>query len=205
MTEEHEKSPGIFWHQPIITRAQRQQRNKHRSIVIWFTGLSASGKSTLAHAVENELHVLGARTIVLDGDNVRHGLCGDLGFTKEDRSENMRRIGQVSKLFLEAGVIVLTAFISPFAVQRSCVRLMIDNPEDFVEIYCKCPIEVCENRDQKGLYRRARSGKLTDFTGISSPYEPPKNPDITVNTARMTVKESVSEIIKLLEARNLFF
>ncbi len=195
------KSSNAFWYRSSVARQDRESMNNHRSIIVWFTGLSASGKSTLAHAVEKELHERGIRTVVLDGDNVRHGLCEDLGFTEDDRSENLRRIGQVAKLFIEAGVVVLAAFISPFEQDRSRVRLMLDRPEDLLEVYCKCPVEVCESRDQKGLYKRARKGKIADFTGISSPYEPPKNADMTIDTSKLSVSESVWQIIKALEKR----
>lgn len=199
MADSKMKSPDTFWHQPIITRESRERQNGHRGAIIWFTGLSASGKSTLAHAVEHKLHERGVRTIVLDGDNVRHGLCGDLGFSDEDRSENIRRIGQVSKLFLEAGVIVLTAFISPFRIDRSRVRMMVDDPRDFIEIYCKCSIDVCESRDIKGLYKRARKGEIPDFTGISSPYEIPENANLAVDTSRLSVEECVEQVIRTLQ------
>ena len=195
------KSSNTFWYRSSVVREDRESMNNHRSIIVWFTGLSASGKSTLAHAVEKELHERGIRTVVLDGDNVRHGLCGDLGFTEDDRSENLRRIGQVAKLFIEAGVVVLTAFISPFEQDRSRVRLMLDRPEDLLEVYCKCPVEVCESRDQKGLYKRARKGEIADFTGVNSPYEPPKNADMTIDTSKLSVSESARQIIKALEKR----
>ena len=163
---------NITWHQASITRAARQRLSGHRSLVVWFTGLSGSGKSTLSHAVEQRLYEIGCRSFVLDGDNVRHGLCRDLGFSEGDRMENIRRIGEMAKLFAEAGVITLTAFISPYRADRLRVRELFD-PEDFVEVYCRCPLEVCEARDVKGMYRRARAGEICDFTGISSPYEEP--------------------------------
>ena len=150
---------NIRWHHAIIQREDRQKQNGHRSAVLWFTGLSSAGKSTLAHAVEERLHQLGCRTYVLDGDNVRHGLCGDLGFSAADRSENIRRIGEVTKLMIDAGVITLTAFISPFRVDRERVRGTVMHGE-FIEIYCHCPVEVCETRDVKGLYHRARAGEV---------------------------------------------
>ena len=188
---------------PTVTRKRRQKQNGHRSTIIWFTGLSGSGKSTLAHAVEEELHRKGIRTFVFDGDNVRHGLCGDLGFSEEDRTENIRRVGQMAKLFIESGVIALTAFISPFQVDRQRVRMMVDHDEDFLEVYCDCPIEVCEDRDVKGLYQRARKGEISDFTGISSPYEKPENAELIVDTAKLTIEESVVEVINMLESRGV--
>ena len=172
---------NIVWHHATVTRARREAQNGHRGAIIWFTGLSGSGKSTLAHAVEETLHQQGCRTFVLDGDNVRHGLCGDLGFSAKDRVENIRRIGEMAKLFMEAGVIVLTAFISPFRADRERVRGMVEHG-DFIEIYCDAPIEVCESRDVKGMYKKARAGQIAEFTGISSPYEAPENPELTVNT-----------------------
>lgn len=198
------KSSNTFWHNASVTRQDRQVLNQHKSVILWFTGLSGSGKSTLAHAVEQELHRLLCRTTVLDGDNVRHGLCGDLSFSIEDRSENIRRIGQVAKLFIDAGVIVLTAFISPFRVDRRRVRMMLENQEDFIEIYCDCSLKVCEQRDIKGLYQRARKGEIADFTGISSPYETPEHADLVVDTDSLSVQKCVSMVIGLLESRAVF-
>ncbi len=171
--------------------------------MLWFTGLSGSGKSTLAHAVEETLHQQGCRTFVCDGDNVRHGLCGDLGFSNEDRAENIRRIGQMAKLFVESGMIVLTAFISPFSVDRRRVRMMVDHPEDFIEVFCDCPLEICEQRDIKGLYQRARKGEIDNFTGISSPYETPHDADLVVKTGERTVEQCVQEVLALLHARGV--
>lgn len=162
-------SPHIVWHHSSVTRARREMQNGHKSAVLWFTGLSGAGKSTLAHAVEETLHLMGCRTFVLDGDNVRHGLCSDLSFSEADRRENIRRVGEAAKLFVEADVIVLTAFISPFREDRERVRKLLGE-QDFMEIHCHCPLEVCEQRDVKGLYRRAREGLIKNFTGISSPY-----------------------------------
>jgi adenylylsulfate kinase len=190
-------SPNIVWHQASVTRRRREAQNGHASCVLWFTGLSGSGKSTLAHAVEEELHLRGCRTFVLDGDNVRHGLCGDLSFSESDRSENIRRVGEAAKLFVDAGVIVLTAFISPFRDDRERVRRLIGDA-DFIEIYCHCPLEVCEERDVKGLYRKARQGFIKDFTGISSPYEEPLQLAYSINTAATTVADSVGQVMDLL-------
>ncbi len=179
---EQDKSSNVVWHHATVTRARREQMNKHRGAVFWFTGLSGAGKSTLAHDIdiEEKLHQLGYGTYVLDGDNVRHGLCADLSFSDEDRKENIRRIGQMARLYVEAGIIVLTAFISPFRSDRENVRKICGS--DFHEIYCNCSLEVCESRDVKGLYQRARAGEIPDFTGISSPYEQPEAPELEVNT-----------------------
>ncbi len=194
------KNSNIIWHHATVTRELRELQNKHKSTVLWFTGLSGSGKSTLAHAVEEKLHQCGCRTFVLDGDNVRHGLCRDLGFEESDRRENIRRVGEIAKLFIEAGIITLTAFISPFLEDRNRVRSIFQNG-NFLEVYCKCPLEVCEQRDVKGLYQRARDGKVKQFTGISSPYEPPKNPELIVETDKLTLEESVIQVMGLLKTR----
>lgn len=194
------KNSNIIWHHATVTRELRELQNKHKSTVLWFTGLSGSGKSTLAHAVEEKLHQCGCRTFVLDGDNVRHGLCSDLGFEDSDRRENIRRVGEIAKLFIEAGIITLTAFISPFLEDRNRVRSIFQNG-NFLEVYCKCPLEVCAQRDVKGLYQRARDGKVKQFTGISSPYEPPKNPELIVETDKLTLEESVIQVMGLLKTR----
>ena len=191
----------VIWHHATVTRQRRNRQNSHRSMVLWFTGLSGSGKSTLAHAVEEELHQRNCKTFVFDGDNVRHGLCGDLGCSEDDRTENSLRVGQMAKLFIESGVIALTAFISPFQVDRQRVRMMVENDEDFLEIYCECPLEVCEKRDVKGLYRRARKGEIPDFTGISSPYEEPENADLIVKTSELDIEICVEMVTAMLEAR----
>ena len=174
------KSSNVVWHHATVTRDRRQLLNKHKGAVFWFTGLSGAGKSTLAHDVEEKLHQLDYRTFVLDGDNVRHGLCADLSFSDDDRKENIRRIGQMARLYVEAGIIVLTAFISPFRFDRENVRKICGS--DFHEIYCKCSLDVCETRDVKGLYQRARAGEIADFTGISSPYEEPENAELEIDT-----------------------
>jgi len=193
---------NVVWHHATVTRARREAQNGHRGAIIWFTGLSGSGKSTLAHAVEESLHQRGCRTFVLDGDNVRHGLCGDLGFSAQDRQENVRRIGEMAKLFVEAGVIVLTAFISPYRADRERVRGMVKQG-DFIEIYCDAPIEICEARDVKGMYKKARAGQIAEFTGISSPYEVPKNPELTMNTADADLKTCVQQVIDEMVQRGL--
>ncbi len=195
-------SKNIVWHQATITRKEREAQNGHKSAILWFTGLSGAGKSTLAHAVEETLHKMGARTYVLDGDNIRHGLCKDLGFSDADRTENIRRIGEVAKLFVDAGTITLTAFISPFRSDRDAVRELVEEG-DFIEIFCKCSLDVCEERDPKGLYKKARAGEIPEFTGISSPYEEPLDPEITVETDRQSLEESVEQVLKVLRERGI--
>jgi adenylylsulfate kinase len=193
---------NLTWHHATVTRERREAQNGHKSAILWFTGLSGAGKSTIAHAVEERLHGMGCRTFVFDGDNVRHGLCADLGFSNQDRAENIRRIGEVAKLFVEGGVVALTAFISPFRQDRDRVRSLVA-PGDFLEIYCRCPIEVCEARDVKGIYARARRGEISDFTGISSPYEAPLSAELELDTSTNTLDEEVSKVIELLIARNI--
>lgn len=193
---------NVRWHDATVTRARRERLNAHKSAVIWFTGLSGSGKSTLAHAVEESLHQLGVRTFVMDGDNVRHGLCSDLGFSEKDRVENIRRIGETAKLFLDAGILTLTAFISPFQADREKARSLFPHG-DFLEIYCRCPLEVCETRDVKGLYQRARTGEIHQFTGISSPYEVPSSPELVVDTNNSSIEMSVNAVLLLLQERGI--
>jgi adenylylsulfate kinase len=195
-------SSNTVWHHATVTRSRREAQNGHRGSIIWFTGLSGSGKSTLAHAVEEALHARACRTFVLDGDNVRHGLCGDLGFSIKDREENIRRIGEMAKLFMEAGVIALTAFISPFRADRERVRGMVEHG-DFLEIYCNAPIEVCETRDVKGLYKKARAGQIAEFTGISSPYEAPEKPELVVNTGSEQLEDCVRQVIAEMASRGV--
>jgi len=195
-------SSNVLWQQSTVTRDMRKVQNGHRGAIIWFTGLSGSGKSTLAHAVEEALHKKGCRTFVLDGDNVRHGLCGDLGFSDVSRMENIRRVGEVAKLFMEAGVIVLTAFISPFREDRARVRNMVGQG-DFIEIFCDTPIAVCESRDVKGLYKKARAGQIREFTGISSPYEAPENPEFIVDTGATALSDCMVQVIQLLEKQGV--
>ena len=195
-------SSNTVWHNATVQREHRERLNSHRSACLWFTGLSGAGKSTLAHACEEKLHSLGCRTYVFDGDNVRHGLCSDLGFTAMDRAENIRRIGEMSKLFVDAGVIALTAFISPFRADRQRVRDLLGE-QDFIEIFCKCSIEICEQRDVKGLYRKARAGEIKEFTGISSPYEEPERPELLIDTGRTSLDLCVNQVIDLLTARGI--
>ncbi len=200
--DNEDKSTNVVWHHATVTRERRQTQNAHKSVVLWFTGLSGAGKSTVAHALEEELHQRGCRTFVLDGDNVRHGLCRDLAFSIEDRIENIRRVGELTKLFLESGVITLTAFISPFKSDREFVRNLMPHG-DFLEIYCRCSLDVCEDRDVKGLYKRARAGEIPDFTGISSPYEAPDKPELAIDTGEHTLEICVGEIIGLLKSRGV--
>ncbi len=195
-------SDNVVWHHATVTRQRREAQNGHRAVVVWFTGLSGAGKSTLAHAVEEALHRQECRTLVLDGDNVRHGLNGDLGFSETDRSENLRRIGETSKLLVEAGVITLTAFISPTVADRQRVRSLLPHG-DFLEIYCRCSVEVCESRDVKGLYAKARAGEIPNFTGINAPYEPPQKAELVVDTAEQSLEDSVAAVLGLLQERGI--
>jgi len=192
------KQENIIWHQASVTRERREERNRHYSCVLWFTGLSGSGKSTLAHAVEEQLHQQGCRTFVLDGDNVRHGLSSNLSFSEVDRHENIRRIGEVAKLMIEAGIIVMTAFISPFRANREMVRNLMPHG-DFLEIYCKASLKTCELRDVKGLYKKARAGEIKNYTGIDSPYEPPETPELILDTDSMSIESSVNAVLMLLQ------
>ncbi len=190
------------WHEPTIKRHHREALNEHKGKILWFTGLSGAGKSTLAHALEEQLHNYGARTYVLDGDNVRKGLCKDLGFSEQDRIENIRRIGEMSRIMMDAGLIVMTAFISPFRRDRRIVRELVD-VGDFIEIFCDTPLSVCESRDIKGLYKKARAGEIPEFTGISSPYEIPEQPELVVDSGNSTIEVCVGEIIKFLKEREI--
>ncbi len=189
---------NIVWHAATVTRERRERKNGHRGLVVWFTGLSGSGKSTIAHAAEEQFFRKGYSTIVLDGDNVRHGLCSDLGFSEADRVENIRRLGELSKLFVSAGMITLTAFISPFRRDREWVRSLLGE-RDFVEVYCHCPLDVCEARDPKGLYKKARRGEIKNYTGISSPYEEPEEPELILDTAEYALEECVDQVMTLLD------
>ncbi len=193
---------NVIWHHATVTRKRREEQNGHRSVILWFTGLSGAGKSTLAHAVEEELHRMGCRTFVFDGDNVRHGLNSNLGFSKEDRQENIRRIGEMCKLFVEAGVVALTAFISPSREDREKVRGLVKEG-DFIEIFCDCGLEVCESRDVKGMYARARRGEIKDFTGVSAPYERPEHPELAFDTGSMPLEECVEKIVSYLREKEI--
>ena len=196
------KSSDVVWHHATVTRERREKQNDHRGTIIWFTGLSGAGKSTLAHATEERLHQAGCKTFVLDGDNVRHGLCSDLGFSNDDRTENIRRIGEVAKLYTESGVIVLTAFISPFIADRERVRGLAQHG-DFLEVFCDAPLDICEKRDTKGMYKKARSGEIPEFTGISSPYEEPVKPELAVDTGHEQLDACVDQVLALLVERGV--
>lgn len=200
MTRRENFNDALFWQGQSVDVAGRERLSGHAAAVLWFTGLSGSGKSTMASAVERRLHALGCRTFVLDGDNLRHGLCSDLGFTSADRHENIRRVGEVASLFVQSGAIVLTALISPFEADRERARGLV--PEGrFFEIYCNASVDDCERRDVKGLYRRARAGEVREFSGISSPYEVPAAPDLVLHTARDSVEQCVGQVIGMVEAR----
>ncbi|MDR6999825.1 adenylyl-sulfate kinase [Neobacillus niacini] len=196
-------SKNITWHTGKIHKEIRQQKNGHKSAVLWFTGLSGSGKSTLAAEIEEKLFNKNIHTYRLDGDNVRFGLNRDLGFSKDDRAENIRRIGEVSKLFVDAGLITLTSFISPYKTDREIVRNLLEENE-FIEIHVKCDIDECEKRDPKGLYKKARNGEIKGFTGIDAPYEEPESPEIIVETDKMTLDECAKKIIQFLQDKKYF-
>jgi len=194
---EGDKSSDVVWHQASVSHAERVNANGHKPVVLWFTGLSGSGKSTVANAVDKMLHDHNCKTYVLDGDNVRHGLNGDLTFTDEDRIENIRRIGEVAKLFVDAGLIVSTAFISPFQNDRDVARKLLGEKQ-FLEVFIDTPLAVCESRDPKGLYKKARTGEIKNFTGISSTYEAPTLPDIHVATDGKSIEQSAQQVVKYL-------
>lgn len=196
------KSTNITWHNATVTKEDRRAQNGHGSCTLWFTGLSGSGKSTIANAVSNELFRQGINEYVLDGDNIRHGLNKDLGFSEEDRTENIRRIGEVAKLFVDSGQIVTTAFISPFRSDRDNVRALFAEGE-FIEVFIDCSLEECERRDPKQLYVKARKGEIKDFTGIDSPYESPENPEILIRSDLVTVEEAVEQVLGYLREKNI--
>jgi len=196
------KATNIVWHEHKVTREDREKLLKQKGIVIWFTGLSGSGKSTIANEVAYKLHQMGKLTYVLDGDNIRHGLNKNLGFSPEDRNENIRRISEVANLFVDAGLITLTAFISPYKKYRNFCRELVGN-DRFIEVYTKASLETCEKRDPKGLYKKAREGIIKDFTGISAPYEEPENPELVIDTDQYSVEESAELVLKKLEEMNL--
>jgi len=193
------KATNIVWHPGNVTRDDRKKITGHKGCTMWFTGLSGSGKSTIAVALEKALWDRGVRSYILDGDNVRHGLNSDLGFSPEDRTENIRRIGEVAKLFTDGGVVNLTAFISPYRADRDRVRGIMQ-PGDFIEVYVECPVEECERRDVKGLYKKARAGQIPEFTGISAPYEEPEKPELVLRTAELSEEQSVAACLRYLEA-----
>lgn len=194
---------NIVWHEGKVNKEDREKNLHQQGAVLWFTGLSGSGKSTVSTELEKHLHTIGCHTYILDGDNIRHGLNSDLTFSEEDRKENIRRIGEVSKLFVDSGTITLTAFISPFREDRNRVRNFL-NKGEFIEVYVECSLEECARRDVKGLYKKAQAGEIKNFTGISSPYEEPENPEITINTEKETLEESVEKIIDYLVKKNHF-
>ncbi|MEC2109876.1 adenylyl-sulfate kinase [Bacillus stercoris] len=195
-------NPNIIWHPASISKSDRQSLNGHKSCVLWFTGLSGSGKSVLANAVDEKLYRKGIQSYVLDGDNIRHGLNKDLGFQTGDRIENIRRIGEVAKLFVDSGQMILTAFISPFREDRDMVRALFPKGE-FFEIYVKCPLHVCEQRDPKGLYKKARNGEIKHFTGIDSPYEAPISPDFIIESDQISISDGADLIINELQNRGI--
>jgi len=197
-----QKATNITWHQGAITGADRERLLNQKGIVIWFTGLSGSGKSTLAHAVEEKLFETGHLSYVLDGDNIRHGLNKNLGFSPEDREENIRRIGEVSRLFADAGVIAMTAFISPYRADRDKARELVEKGR-FVEVFVKVPLDVAENRDPKGLYKKARAGEIKEFTGIDAPYEEPLNAELTIDTSIYSLEESSEMVLNYLKEKDI--
>ena len=191
-------SKNIVWHNASITKQEKSKLKNQKSCILWFTGLSGSGKSTLANALESKLFEMGVHTHLLDGDNIRHGLNADLGFDEASRVENIRRIGEVAKLFVESGTVVLTAFISPFLSDRMQVRNLVEKDE-FIEIFVDASLDLCESRDPKGLYKKARQGELKNFTGIDSPYEKPQNPEIYIASDTFTLNETIDIIVKYLK------
>ena len=199
---ENQKSSNVVWHQGEVSREDKEKKNGHKGAVLWFSGLSGSGKSTLSHAVENKLFQMDVHSTVLDGDNVRHGLNKDLGFTDEDRVENIRRIGELSKLMVDAGLLVMTAFISPFCSDRRMVRSLVQKHE-FIEVYMETALEECERRDPKGLYKKARKGEIKNFTGIDSEYETPENPEVVVDTVQYSIGECAEQVVSYLKEHKM--
>ena len=197
-----QKATNITWHGGHVNKEDREKMMKQKGVTIWFTGLSGSGKSTVAREVEGILFKRGCLVYTLDGDNIRHGLNKNLGFSPEDREENIRRIGEVAHLFADAGLIALTAFISPYRTDRDKARALANNGE-FIEVYVDCPLEVCEERDPKGLFKKARAGEIKEFTGISAPYEAPENPELRLNTANQTLRESALIVVSYLEEKGI--
>jgi adenylylsulfate kinase len=197
-----QKATNIVWHQGAVTREDREKLNGHRGATVWLTGLSGSGKSTIAVDLEKRLLERGVRAYILDGDNIRHGLNKNLGFSPEDRTENIRRIGEVAKLFTDAGLVVLTAFISPYRADRDQVRKIMKDG-DFIEVLVDAPVEVCEQRDVKGLYKKARAGEIKEFTGISAPYEAPEKPEMRIDTTGQSVEASAQQILAHLERQGI--
>ncbi|MBS0265462.1 MAG: adenylyl-sulfate kinase [Planctomycetes bacterium] len=197
-----QKATNVHWHEHSVSKAERWQLSGHKGAILWFTGLSASGKSTVANTVDHKLHSMGKRSFVLDGDNIRMGLNKNLGFSAEDRAENIRRIGEVAKLFTSAGVLALTAFISPYRADRNAVRALLQ-PGEFIEIFMDTPIEICEARDPKGLYKKARAGQIKGFTGIDDPYEAPEQPELVLDGGKKSIDECADEVIAYLQKHGL--
>ena len=195
-------SSNVTWHKPLVTQEDRDKKNQYKGVVLWLTGLPSAGKSTLAHEIEYQLFQKGCSAYVLDGDNIRHRLNGDLGFSPVDRKENIRRIGEVANLFADAGVIVLAAFISPYREDRSQARAL-NKPGRFIEVYCKCSVEACVERDPKGLYKKSKKGEIKQFTGIDAPYEEPETPELVVETDKYSIKECVQQVVAYLEKNNI--
>ncbi|TMO54855.1 adenylyl-sulfate kinase [Pseudoalteromonas phenolica] len=193
---------NIVWHNYAVNKSQRSEQKGHKPVILWFTGFSGSGKSTVAGALESALHQQGVHTYLLDGDNVRHGLCKDLGFSDEDRVENIRRVGELSKLMVDAGLVVLTAFISPFQAERDMVRNLVGDGE-FIEVFLDTPLDVCEQRDPKGLYKKARAGEIKHFTGIDSDYQVPINPEIRIDTSANSLEQSVQQLVAYLKDKQV--
>jgi len=202
MKSELARKNNVIWFNGLVSREDRENLHGHKGAVIWLTGLSASGKSTIAHHLEKMLYEKDCSTYVFDGDNVRHGLCGDLSFSAEDRSENIRRIGEMVKLFIDAGIIAITAFISPYRADRERIRDLVGK-ERFFEIYVECPIEECARRDPKGIYEKARQGLIKNFTGISAPYESPERPDLIIESHKEDSIEAAKRVITLIEQRKI--
>ncbi|WP_038056453.1 adenylyl-sulfate kinase [Thermodesulfobacterium hydrogeniphilum] len=198
-----DKNNNIVWFDGFVKREDRNRVYGHKSGVVWFTGLPSSGKSTIAHTLEKVLFEKGIKVYVFDGDNIRHGLNSDLGFSSEDRKENLRRIAEVAKLFVDAGLIVLCAFVSPHKKDREFIKQIIGR-EDFIEVYMKCPVEVCEKRDPKGMYKKAREGLIKEYTGISAPYEEPENPDLIIESHKISIEKAVQEIYNYLKIKGWF-
>ena len=197
-----QKATNITWHQGAITKKDRERLLNQKGVVIWFTGLSGSGKSTLAHAIEERLFETGHLSFVLDGDNIRHGLNKNLGFSPQDREENIRRIGEVARLFAQAGMITMTAFISPYRIDRDKARALLGDGE-FIEVFVKVPLEVAEERDPKGLYKKARSGEVKEFTGISAPYEEPSSPELVIDTSKFDLAQSTEMVLSYLNDKGI--
>lgn len=193
---------NIYWQELKVSKEMRARLNGHKPAILWITGLPGSGKSTISRELEMALYQMGVRTYILDGDNIRHGLCKDLGFSKKDRDENIRRVGEVARLFVEAGILTICAFASPYRDQRMIVRNMVESGE-LIEIFTKCPLEICIQRDPKGLYKKALAGEIKGFTGIDDPYEEPDSPEIIIETDKLSVKESIETIIQYLKRNSI--